>query len=357
MRRVLRVSVFSLALIVVLSFVTTSSPAKAASFDCTKVKGAIETAICGDPRLSNYDDDLAIAFKLALVSLSKDGREKFSAGQRDWVKAVRYVCGHGGKFAHERKAKSTDVEDCLDEGYFPRLTTLQRPLVTDEGDIVLTRAERFTGIDWPDQGYVMQEDVSFIQIEQPATLAQRNFNTLVLKSTDMMSDFIGGEGGKPIELGSQLTVTSEAGLVTSGFIAVRGEYGYFNDGSFRSYGESDCFNYLLTKDRLLTAADLFDLQKPWQDFLFERAKQKTVVLKNYEGQSDDELERDLSKIRTNVADISKWFIKRDGLHLFIGYDFFSRIGDPSGEVIVSWEDLRPYLAAGSPVEFLLARKK
>ena len=44
----------------------------AASFDCNKAASFIEKAICGNERISNLDDELAVNFKAAKNASSND---------------------------------------------------------------------------------------------------------------------------------------------------------------------------------------------------------------------------------------------------------------------------------------------
>jgi uncharacterized protein len=86
-----------------------SSGARAASFDCAKAKSKIEKAICADPKLSQFDEDLNRYYTTALDAL-KDGASCLKSDERVWVKAVRDKCG--------------PKTDCLTKAYLGRLATL-----------------------------------------------------------------------------------------------------------------------------------------------------------------------------------------------------------------------------------------
>ena len=63
--------------------------AHAASFDCSKARSLPERMICGDPRLSDLDDQLAAAYASALQTASSP--DQVRAEQRQWM-AERNRC-------------------------------------------------------------------------------------------------------------------------------------------------------------------------------------------------------------------------------------------------------------------------
>ncbi len=69
----------------------------------------METAICGDAKLSQLDSDLDRYYTLAIEAL-KDGASCLKSDERNWVKTERDKCG----------AKV----DCLTTSYLGRLSTL-----------------------------------------------------------------------------------------------------------------------------------------------------------------------------------------------------------------------------------------
>lgn len=61
-----------------------------ASFDCQKSKTFIERTICGSPKLSSLDDQLALVYTRALESTSD--QDEIRKNQRTWLRNVRNVC-------------------------------------------------------------------------------------------------------------------------------------------------------------------------------------------------------------------------------------------------------------------------
>jgi uncharacterized protein len=61
----------------------------AASFDCAKARSRVEKAICGDPELSKMDEQLAAAYKAALVAHPLPSYVR--ARQRDWLTVLPHL--------------------------------------------------------------------------------------------------------------------------------------------------------------------------------------------------------------------------------------------------------------------------
>ncbi len=62
-----------------------------ASFDCNKAATFIEKAICGNERISNLDNELALKFKVVKNSISDDEAKGLIASQKQWL-SVRNKC-------------------------------------------------------------------------------------------------------------------------------------------------------------------------------------------------------------------------------------------------------------------------
>jgi uncharacterized protein len=59
-----------------------------ASFDCTKARSKVEKAICADPELSQLDEDMASAYKIALKTHPVP--ESVKARQIEWLSFNKY---------------------------------------------------------------------------------------------------------------------------------------------------------------------------------------------------------------------------------------------------------------------------
>ena len=74
-------------IIILCSAVVLTANASAASFDCAKALGTYEKAICSNNELSELDDELSIAYKIAVVA-----NPDIKISQREWNKLARQ-CG------------------------------------------------------------------------------------------------------------------------------------------------------------------------------------------------------------------------------------------------------------------------
>ncbi len=71
--------------VVLITWISLAPAAFAASFDCSKSLSEVEAIICGNPTLSQADDDLAAAYRQAhALSLVP---QELQAGQRGWLSA------------------------------------------------------------------------------------------------------------------------------------------------------------------------------------------------------------------------------------------------------------------------------
>jgi len=106
------------AVFLVALFAAIASASEAASFDCEKARPPVETAICGNPTVSNLDSDLAAAWKDALARAQNAAALK--TAQRRWLT--------------ERNACGADTA-CLIDRYRERLAALNgSPLSGDRWD-------------------------------------------------------------------------------------------------------------------------------------------------------------------------------------------------------------------------------
>lgn len=88
--------------------ITCAAIAQAASFDCAKAGNTTERLICSDTGLSAMDDQLAVAYRLAVVA-----NPEIKSAQIDWIKKTR-ACG----------ADQNSALQCLKREYSERIQTL-----------------------------------------------------------------------------------------------------------------------------------------------------------------------------------------------------------------------------------------
>ena len=65
--------------------------AHAASFDCAKARTGVEKAVCADPKLSEYDERIAAAYKRELDEWNGAIRGYVRNDQRHWLSEIRLI--------------------------------------------------------------------------------------------------------------------------------------------------------------------------------------------------------------------------------------------------------------------------
>lgn len=88
-----------------------ASDVAAASFDCAKAKGSIETLVCQNPGLSKLDDQLATTYKAALAAVAPSSRQALLKEERNWASYARDICQDAA---------------CLEQAYSARIEVLAR---------------------------------------------------------------------------------------------------------------------------------------------------------------------------------------------------------------------------------------
>ncbi|HTM79396.1 MAG TPA: lysozyme inhibitor LprI family protein, partial [Devosia sp.] len=101
-------------------------PAHAASFDCAKASTAFEHAICDNPKLSDADDTLAIAFATAVGGLSKSAVNAMRAEQRDWLDFAAKSCTDDAQLLPDAARYDDEQIDCLNLALTARMGGLEQ---------------------------------------------------------------------------------------------------------------------------------------------------------------------------------------------------------------------------------------
>ncbi|GAA5011177.1 hypothetical protein FNZ56_00810 [Pseudoluteimonas lycopersici] len=65
--------------------------AQAASFDCAKARTGVDKAVCADPKLSEYDERIAAAYKRELDEWNGAIRAYVRNDQRHWLSEIRRI--------------------------------------------------------------------------------------------------------------------------------------------------------------------------------------------------------------------------------------------------------------------------
>ena len=88
-------------------------PSDGPSFDCSRARGVIETAICRSPALSELDGRLDFVYRDALAGAGPRQREDIRNDQRQWLNS-RASC-----------SRESALERCLTRLYLARISRLE----------------------------------------------------------------------------------------------------------------------------------------------------------------------------------------------------------------------------------------
>ena len=111
------------ALIPVLLSLGGIATAHAASFDCARARTGVEKAICADPKLSEYDERIAAAYKRELDEWNGAIRGYVRNDQRHWLAEIRRIDDNDGEI--EANCAAGDLP-CLRREYQLRTDEIER---------------------------------------------------------------------------------------------------------------------------------------------------------------------------------------------------------------------------------------
>jgi uncharacterized protein len=298
------------------------------SFDCSKAQTAVEKTICKSPKLSEKDARLSIAYKAAFDRLSSEGQADLRAGQRQWLRSVQAKC-------IDIKSQ-TDTESCLSTAYDERQKQLTKAVVAS-GGVTFREVDRFA-LRAPTQADLKDDpdataatvDISYPQIERPATEGQRGFNR---KMTELVRDFQKDQDAGTDYGFGYLSLTASQRMIS---ISID-EY-FYPHGAAHGQPSSTILHWLLKENRPLKTSDVFDERKPWRAFLNRFCFN---VLSKQEGYFVDTID----KLGDMPSDPGRWFFTDKGLSInFNPYEVAS-YADGEPEVVVPWSALKPFLVA------------
>lgn len=278
--------------------------------------------MCGDRRLASADQRLADLYASLLGRLPKEEGERLRSAQKDWL-ARRAACG--------REGSGKDALSCVAHAYDSRIRVLEwlRDSRFHPEGIAL---ERLRSVN--DQ---LEIDVAYpvLAKDRPGAAA---FNAFFLAQARQLASRV-----EPAEAGQHLenSVTAEFAvrLATARLVTVLWR-AYLYEGGPHGLPVTSATTFDLERGRPLALEDVFDAAKPWQGQLLKLALAR--VEERDEDMGDDAGAKEIVK-----AD--NWTFQPTGAVLT--FPVYSIAPYPSGEpeARFTWEELRPFLRAGSPL--------
>jgi len=321
--------------------------AYAASFDCAKAATPMERAICADKDLSDEDKAMADAYRNALSMLSLQGRQALRESQRRFLTYVTVKCDadelrNGGKEAEKRYGW------CLKVALNDRIALLKRSVTVAGGRRFLSvthyRARAVTDTDGnPPESYAVEEVVTSLNIDAPATAAERAWNVEAIRrqAEGLKTARNCCDDNSPFETNDSDNVSVSTTLVSASpdlivSVVTGGHFVHHSPHALETQNDSGIWSLRL--GRALTASDILDDRKHWQEKLLPvaQAHLKAAIA----GQPLDELSMDF-------ADARRWQVKADGIHIvYTPYELGSYLSE--AETVLSWSTLKPYLRRDLP---------
>ena len=306
---------FAGALLAAVSF---SAPAGAAAIDCTKAKGAHDTAICADPNLRQLDQDLAAAYDKLASAASAAGQAQVHRDEHDRRAYIEELC------------QPTDSA-CLAAAYHQGVSSATKFADQATGG-VLVPVERFrlqstkdakTSIVW-----------AFPRLDQPNTPWTDQFEAAARQAAAALL---------PEDPDTAAIVDYRPTYLAPDLAAVAFAAATYPRGAAHGLSQQVSFTYLPTAERGLRPADLFQSGTTWSGFLATRAFE---TLGNQASSGGWTLSiSGPGELETIVADPANWLIHPDGLGLYFAPMSVGPYIAGEHEVLVPWADLKPYLSA------------
>jgi hypothetical protein len=179
-------------------------------------------------------------------------------------------------------------------------------------------------------------EFSFPRNESPSTAETERWNRLV-------EERIRKFAGKP-ESGTEIDVSFGITYAAQDVISLEIGMMYFEQGTAHPNFAGAGYIVLLRSGRELQASDLFTPTKSWKTFLNGIVFRK---LKAQAAKEDWPLEP-RSAAELHADDLKRWTISKQGLKIsFVQYEVSGYASGPH-EVVVSWDELKPYLNAALP---------
>lgn len=316
---------------------TLAGGAHAASFDCKAANSTTEKAICGSPRLSALDEQLAHEYGRALAALSPAGADSLKQSQRSWLRFATQVCTPA-----KRAARNTrDVASCLEHEFAGRLDQLAQaglrigPYVFNRVDAWASAHARDDLGSHPGFNY---DRVAYAQIDAPATPAARAWNAAQRKDTPA-AIAASSDPDEPVE---DDDTDYTIGCVGDRFISLRVDGREYIHGTPHGTYDHQVRNALLVPAyRKMVATDIFAAGAGW------KATLPAMFVSAWTKDSGDGDSAPSTKetIEAAAADPERWLLTPAGLQIsFDDGENGCHACDP-GPITVPWAALKPMLAA------------
>lgn len=315
-----------------LLFAALAGSAHAASFDCQAAKSATEKAICGSPKLSSLDEQLARDYDRALHALSPAGAARLKDSQRSWLRFATQVCT-----PRKGARRGQPMAECLEPEFKERLGQLAQvglrlgPYVFNRLDFYASA--RIRNDDGARPGFVT-DHVAYPQIDSPATPATSAWNAAQRK--DAPGELAGSDD--PDDTSSEDDDSDYTlACASDRFISLQvNEQAYTHGTPHGQYGHDARNAVLAPAMRKMGASDIFAAGAPWKAHL----PPLFVAAWRQDGADPEAPPSVKEAIETAAADPERWLVTPQGLLIaFSEGEAGCHACDP-GPITVGWDALK-----------------
>lgn len=304
---------------------------------CAEGRSEFAQNVCDNRTLAGLDNQVRETLVAESAAVSDAGAQMLVQNQNRWREAQRISCG----LLDAETPPTPEQQQCLEAGFRARLQAVETA-VQEVGGYTFQRMELVDATpvsaeiaaDLGDSAPVaVQRDIRFPRIDGPQTPEIRRFNELVAQQPQFR-----------LEDGTNESVDYSIAYAGPELISVRFTISQDTLGAANVTNTIKAVTVLMGEGRALTAADVFQPNARWQDFITRRAMQE--IGRQFPDYPNFPPRRDIFETATKPH---LWLITERGLVLlFPPLSFGGSHADGGTEVIIPWADLRPYLNPAAP---------
>ena len=308
-------------------------PAPAVSADgCSGVSPLLPRVVCKDENLSAQNAALATAMREQLKILSDEGRQILLNDEIGWFEAERAECA----VTMTETTLSQDARLCLSVGLLGRLMAVT--VLTDwNGPYLMQRVDKVftTRLQKPQNGDgpathapgVFMSAISYPRIDS-AVPGAAAFNAAAVRAPRFMAK----------EQTEEITIYKIAyagpDIVSAQFVSYA-----IPMGGLEKTRQVNALSFLMKEGRPIEQRDVFKVGTKWLDFVTDRANTRIA------GDHDVcDTPRSQTEFRSALGRAANWVISDSGL-IILSIEPNTLDGC---SVMISWEDLAPYLKEHPP---------
>jgi uncharacterized protein len=317
--------------------------AQAASFDCSRAKTPQEKAICGSPELSAADEQMAAAYKVALVAAPAEMISEMREGQRVWIRQLAADC------KPDESQMSTPLNACLRDSYDARTKELQDMILRKGGITFVLRSIKLSTRKGPDSNS-SDSRTEEMKASWPQTKAGtpewRAWNTAIEAAAQSVTEQ-GDKGSVQkwhqdwAEGWGHSDLTARVEIVEQQLVTAKVVFSW--DSGAHPNGRSIEFNWLLKEKRELRPEDVFRAGSGW-DRMIESHCNMALRKQLGEDYADNSPSGNIPKVlHAIVLNPENWHLDKRGVTIIFQPYSVSCYACAASPVTIPWFLFKPIL--------------